>query len=368
MALSLQIECIVRSPSPSPKTRATTAPLKMRRMAPSAHSLERPTPTPTLQRDSKATCSVSIQGATFEVPRAFIRQMAPEKRPHSQSHGAGESRENPIYFQGPTIPQFRSLIHAFGLYPAIDINRLSLDQALSIWELAHVYGISSLISWSAQTMSLLFVATANSPLRTSSNEAFLRALRLAILYHLPEVCNAIQVKWMTRLVWRELSPIPAILFADKYNFRHLLGHAYYVYMTELGTRLNERGRFLKDTTSPLNRSQRVHILAGHLSLSNYWKHLRLTPPPIPEHPTCKLHKQCCAAWKMRWAAACSRPCRESVPEMDVLRRLRAIEEELKQDSILHSCLTPECRIGALGSIAQKRSDIANNLHHHFDLS
>lgn len=213
-------------------------------------------------------------------------------------------------------------------------------------------------------MVSLFVP-ADTPLRTASNETFLRALRLAILYRRPDISSSIQVKWLTRILWHELSPLPAILFADKYDFRSLLSHAYYTHMVDLGGRLTNSA-FLADSSSILNRRQKTHILAGHLSLSTYWKRLRMTPPSFQQAPQCNLHRQCCAAWKMRWSVACSRPC--AISDADVLRRLRCIEDVLKEDVLLKVCLAPQCRTSALESISRKRTEISNHLHHHFDLS
>ncbi|KAG2010023.1 hypothetical protein CC2G_012880 [Coprinopsis cinerea AmutBmut pab1-1] len=282
-----------------------------------------------------------------------------------QPPGVGASRDKPIYLRGPTITQFRHLLYASTVYPAIDLNSLSLEQVLSIAEWAFNFGLTHLKTWSQKAMSSLFIPAANSPLRTASNDIFFRALRLASLYRLPEVSSAVQVKWITRILWHELSPVPAIILADRCDFRSLLSHAYYTHMVELGVRLTE-SNFISDPSSILTRKHRTHLLAGYHSLSAYWKHLRISPPPFEQAPQCKLHRQCCAAWKMRWSVACSRPC--SIPEMDVLRRLRFVEDLLKEDMLVEVCLASGCRALALDSISKKRTDISNNLHHHFDLA
>ncbi|TFK24952.1 hypothetical protein FA15DRAFT_382106 [Coprinopsis marcescibilis] len=212
-------------------------------------------------------------------------------------------------------------------------------------------------------MASLLVPKANSPLRTASNVEFLRAMRLAVVHRRHDISGSIQTKWLTRILWHELSPMPAILFADRHEFRGLLSHAYYTHMVELGDRL-DRGIY-SDESSPLNRRQKTHLLAGHHSISTYWKHLRVTPPSFPKGPRCKLHKQCTAAWTMRWSVACSRPC--SIAGTDVLRRLRLVEDTLRVDTLLQVCLAPECLVSALNSISQKRMEISNGLHHHFDL-
>jgi 2-succinyl-5-enolpyruvyl-6-hydroxy-3-cyclohexene-1-carboxylate synthase len=56
-----------------------------------------------------------------------------------------------------------------------------------------------------------------------------------------------------------------------------------------------------------------------------------------------------------------------IPEYDVFKRLKVVEDFLKEDELLEVCLSPGCRSSALGAISKLRTHISNTLHHHFDL-
>ena len=79
---------------------------------------------------------------------------------------------------------------------------------------------------------------------------------------------------------------------------------------------------------------------------------------------------------MRWmVASASRPNKPKsdsaslgvIPDYDVFKRLRVVEDFLKEDELLEVCLSPGCRSSALGTISKLRTHISNTLHHHFDL-
>ncbi|KAH6912819.1 hypothetical protein BKA70DRAFT_776712 [Coprinopsis sp. MPI-PUGE-AT-0042] len=223
-------------------------------------------------------------------------------------------------------------------------------------------------------MATLFIRTVNSPLRNTPNEVFLRAIGLAIAYHRPDIFAAIQLKWLTRILWHEVSPIPALLFAEKLGLLGFLGHTYYIHLMDLvqSGRLQDPPPLFPDFLdhptngqSPLKRHHATHLLAGYHSLGTYWKVLCQNPLPVHKAPHCAQHRQCCAVWQERWAVTCSQPC--SISEVDILRRLQSVEEVLRADAVLLESLTPRCRMNALDSISEQRTHVSNNLYHHFDL-
>jgi hypothetical protein len=256
------------------------------------------------------------------------------------------------------------------------MNRYPLEQILCISEQAHFFGISHLKTWSSQCMATLFIRTVNSPLRNAPNEVFVRAIGLAIAYRRPDIFAAIQAKWLTRILWHEVSPIPALLFAEKLGLLGFLGHAYYVHLMDLvrSGRLHHRPTFFPDLAdydghSPLKRHHATHLLAGYYSLTTYWKSLCQTALPVQKAPHCPQHQRCSAIWRTRWAVACSSSSNQhcSIPEVDILKRLQLVEDVLREDAVLVESLTPRCRMNALETISEQRTHISNNLYHHFDL-
>lgn len=254
-----------------------------------------------------------------------------------------------------------------------DMNRYSLEQILCIAEQALSFEISHLKRWSVQSMATLFMRTVHSPLRNAPNEVFVRALGLAIAYRRQDIFAAIQMKWLTRILWHEVSPLPGLLFAEKMGLLVFLGHAYYVLLIDLLQSGNlQVSHTFADTVDhititdpPLERHHTTHLLAGYHSLSTYWRNLCQTPPPFHKPFECEQHQYCSAVWQERWVAACNQPC--SIPEEDVLKRLQFVEEILRIDEVLLDGLSHSCRMAALLTLSEQRTHISNNLYHHFDL-
>ncbi|TFK34740.1 hypothetical protein BDQ12DRAFT_635964 [Crucibulum laeve] len=303
-----------------------------------------------------------VEKSHFEVPIAFFAQMPPEI--HNLigfTSGRGLVVEEPLVFSGHTVDQFRKLLWAFISYPSIELRQFTLEELLSINELAHKYYQLDVRAWAISALAGI-VNHPCSPLRTASSQLFLRVLRLAVLCNKPELSLSIQIKWITRLHWHQLSPTPAILIADIFNLRHLLSHAYYMHLVLMQSP-SKPPRFKKDPE--LTPKQNMHVQCGYYSLMSYWRHLQTTPPEFKRSAQCDNHRQCVEAWKMRWYKASSRLCPH--PEIDVLSRLRFMQDTLEADLLLGVCLTVQCRTQALASVSKKREEIANNLHHHFDL-
>lgn len=310
---------------------------------------------------------VKVQESIVMVPKSLFDQIPPEIRNSLFfSNGNGLSFHEPIHLHGPTVLQLRHLIHAFTNYPNLDIHNIPLDQLFNIAELACQYGLANIKSWVLRGVEAV-LNRGDTPLRTGPNELFIRALRIATSYNYLPLRNSIEAKWITRLYWNQLSPLPALLEADKLGLPNLQRNSYYLHMVERATMgdIVEYCRQSPSSSSPLSHEQRTHLLEGYYSFAAYWKKTSLSPPDFMPSPECVGHAQCLAAWRMRWVMACSQP--SLTPEVDVLKRLVGVETVLKGDEVLMACLDGACRMSALASISRKRTEVSRSLHHHFDL-
>lgn len=225
-----------------------------------------------------------------------------------------------------------------------------------------MYCSNALKTWAMDGITTL-VTSHDTPLRTAPVEIFIRMLRLSLIYHRHDLSISIQNKWITRIHWHELSPVPAILMADMHDLQYLLSHALYVHMVNMAPRIIAGQRIDRD--SLLTRKQNLHIFCGYNSLVAYWRHLRRESPTFASDASCESHGLCLAAWEQKWFEVMKRPM--EYPQVDVLNRLWFVERVLAEDRFLKSCMTGGCMRRALESLPQKRADVSNNLHHHFDL-
>ena len=203
----------------------------------------------------------------------------------------------------------------------------------------------------------------HSPLWSTSDKFFVRMMKLALRMRSLDLVGTIQTTWAGRMHTGGLSPVWAILFADMYGLRDLLGHACYAYLMGVhaklkrGENFNERGM--------LQPRQVFYIRAGYHSLRTYWDQNARHPPDFEQSPDCTLHEQCVRVWKLRWAAFLDRPW--LFPDVDVLNRLGVMLERLKADMVLDFCLSSPCKTSALSALAKKRDLVSRQLHHHFDI-
>ncbi|KAF9013123.1 hypothetical protein BDQ17DRAFT_1419303 [Cyathus striatus] len=306
---------------------------------------------------------VKVQDIVFKLPYSFFEQMPIEIREAIFQHNRGISLDDPAVLEGPTVDQFKTLLWAHFTYPSLSLKSLTLDRLLTIAELSYRYRLKHLMAWAIHGLAFVTHHT-DTPFRSAPSEAFVRMLNIAIKYHQKELSTAIQNKWMTRIHWQEVSPIPAILLADAYNLRTLLTHAYYVYLVLMEPRIAKSLRI--DIECPLSPKQIKHVYCGYYSLRAYWWNLRRTAPEFIRSEECsELHSQCIEVWRRRWAVAGSRAYPSS--DINILSRLMSIQQTLEADMLLSVCMTVQCREQAIASISKKRQEIVDNLHHHFDL-
>jgi hypothetical protein len=207
------------------------------------------------------------------------------------------------------------------------------------------------------------VSSPDSVLRTAASETFVRLMRLALLYRDGDLSPSIQSKWLTRIHWHDLPPTPALVVADAYDLRHLLCHAYYVHLVNVSPRI-VRSQSIS-AGSPLTPTQNLHVFCGYHSLLACWRQLQESAPLFTPVHKCVTHSRCLIAWNARWALETGRE--TTLSPVDVLCRLLVMERNLEADGVLRECMHEGCRLEALETIAKKRAEISDNLHHHFDL-
>jgi hypothetical protein len=196
------------------------------------------------------------------------------------------------------------------------------------------------------------------------SSTFVRLLRFATNRNEKQLRREIQGKWISRLESNNLSPIPAILIADELNNRELLGRALYAYLLVVEPSISKSQRI--DIDSPLSHQLNLHIFSGYYALQAYWKDLRDHPPEFQQAEGCTAHTDCLTTWRPRWSTAVvRRPF--GISDIDILSRLRFVEELLRADPLCRTYMVENCRESALGAVSQKRNGLALNMHHIFDL-
>ncbi|KDR83072.1 hypothetical protein GALMADRAFT_1349243 [Galerina marginata CBS 339.88] len=306
---------------------------------------------------------VRVEDRLFKVHERFFLQMPPDMPTFTTFRaGRGSTPEKPILIGGHSSAQFQQLLTAFDSYPSLDPRALTLDHILTIGELSCNYHMHDLARWFLPVFYNL-VTSHDTPLRKSSNCIFIRMMKLAMVYRQLDLLISITAKWVSRLYWRELDPLSAVLFADVYGMRDLLGHACYVYLMSAERRIRDSQEI--DPKGLLSPRQKTNILSGYYSLGAYWKHLRRTPLEFTPAPECQEHSRCVAVWKVRWAAAMEKEC--PLADADVLARLVFVEQCLRDDMLLGVCLSFGCKVSALKAVSAKRDWVSKQLHHYFDL-
>ena len=245
----------------------------------------------------------------------------------------------------------------------MDVNAFTLDHLLTIGELSVHYGLRDLSQWFLPTFRDLIVGP-HTPLRAMPNYVYVRMMKLVLQMKSVHLIGVLQASWANRIHTSELTPISALLFADMYGLRDLLGHACYAYLMSVYP-LVERGACF-DERSFLNPRQKRYIQAGYHSLRAYWQLCGRDPPQFERNPDCILHAQCVDVWKQRWFFFLKRA-NDRLPEADVLNKLGLMLQLLAGDALLSVGLFSSCREAALKEVTRKRDRVSHQLHHHFDV-
>ncbi|KAG7088054.1 hypothetical protein E1B28_012087 [Marasmius oreades] len=276
----------------------------------------------------------------------------------------GSAPSDPIRLSGHNVEQFRDLLWAAQLEPLPDPQSTPLPRLLSVAELSFKYQLKSLSRWSMEGLRRLASNPTSTKIRYAPDISLGRLLKLSILYQQSDLSTRLQEQWLTRVYRQELSPFAAITVGDKCGLPQFVGHAMYIHMVDMASRIADSERI--DLGSPLTHSQNLHIFCGYYSLRAYWRQLSQCPPSYSHSPECRYPSKCSAAWIRRWKA-CSSSELSAHPDVDVQRKLLELQRRLSPDLVLRESMPAGCRAGALNTVTQKRNEVSNNLHHHFDI-
>ena len=168
---------------------------------------------------------------------------------------------------------------------------------------------------------------------------------------------------MSRMLWGQLFPRPALIFADFFGLQRLLGHACYQFVLLTESRI--ANGLPIDEQNLLCPRQLTYIRAGYHSLKAYWHQISRTPVFLDRSPECRCHTRCVKLWGQQWVIRAG--AKTAVSELDVLNRLTHLEKNLSRDELLMTGMDTGCLALGLRAIALKREHTAQELHHLFDL-
>jgi hypothetical protein len=164
-----------------------------------------------------------------------------------------------------------------------------------IAEITNKYHFVTLEGWAVEAIHRVLSGVHGPPVfALNTSDRLSRVLEISIICNHIRLRDSVVAQWTSRILRRELEPAPALVVADKYNLRMLLGVAYYIQLMEVGT------SFSKD--NKLNREQRIRLMSGHWSLVNLWDELRVTSPKFEKGANgCVYHNAgCVSIWAAKW--------------------------------------------------------------------
>jgi hypothetical protein len=146
-----------------------------------------------------------------------------------------------------------------------------IDGLVKIAEITNKYHFGSLEGWAIEAIYKVLSGKYGEPLQPlKTSDRLARVLEASILCGHNLLRDLVSDQWTASIITRELDAAPALLIADKYDLRMLLGCAYYMQLMMIGTNFSRE--------DGLSRDQRIRLISGHLSLVNLWERLRITPP------------------------------------------------------------------------------------------
>jgi len=171
----------------------------------------------------------------------------------------------------------------------------------------------------------------------------------------PLILDCLVKRWVKSLRDRLISPIPAILTAEKHRLKTLQGEAYYSYMLQIESTVDpENGVTTLDSDSRLGANQFRRLLTGSWSLRAYWQRLAVSAPfssRIPEEQR--------QIWEEAWLAAATSARVVAVPSCDVLGILDVMKAVLTERSYA-------CKSEVMDSLETIRDHVVAHLCAHFD--
>ncbi|KAF5381189.1 hypothetical protein D9757_007893 [Collybiopsis confluens] len=238
----------------------------------------------------------------------------------------------------------------------IDFRLLSLDRLLNIAEMAHKFSFPSFESWAihqicrilrcsprlgkagtsstASSATLISTSPGNKPeidneeplaSLDETDAIYARLLSIALTSDHSSLLHYLVQKLVTKVLWYNQIPGVSLVRMLERNRHHpalatLLGVVYYrilidmpqVWDTNLdGYRCMESSQPIFEPT--INVERRMQFLAAHHKLTQKWKDICSSPPPLPSSTTSttssgrrplRPHTGCNDAWRCLWRTAC----------------------------------------------------------------
>ncbi|KIM80964.1 hypothetical protein PILCRDRAFT_89277 [Piloderma croceum F 1598] len=273
-------------------------------------------------------CIILVEETLFKVHKAFLSRDSSTFEgmfsvPQGDSNVDGGSDQQPITLRGDTVEQFRSLVFILYALPH-QIEALLLDKVtrfpelLTIAEITHKYHFAELGSWAVQTVESVFCQT------TVSQIYHERLLRLATVTNDTRLYETFVSTLIERLMDGTLAPTETLIMADRLQIHNLQGVAYYAQLLAL----EKNNGILFPPGCPLNRDQRVRLLAGYMSLAKRWDYLRDNPLDDPS-PTCSVHMNCRNCWDKQWRSHVNAPQVTQHSAVDILGKLQVMQTLLQ---------------------------------------
>ncbi|KAI0648190.1 hypothetical protein C8Q79DRAFT_954211 [Trametes meyenii] len=362
-----------------------------------------------------ADCAIRVEDTLFRVHRYFLgRDNSAFQHMYSMPgqgltwhNMEGCSDNNPIRLYGESAERFRALLSViYDLPPqlqAYNTPAADMDRLLAICEMTNKYHFASIETWAVDALYSAVSGLHGPPrqpyhLAHCSSVWMKRLLEVALLCGHAKLLEFVAANWVDRLLARDLRPVHALEIAARSGNKHLAGYAYYVQLLEMGpefdpgvvedgkayararlahyaaatggaaaapnTNANNEPRI--GTPAVLTREQKQRLLSGHWSLCRLWERLRTTPPKFERPDGCTYHQHgCLSTWAQAWRDVGKSEATLRLQTVDVLGRLKAMEEQLFVHADVSVALSPQCKRAAMVALRTMVNEVKGGLAAHF---
>ncbi|PCH40238.1 hypothetical protein WOLCODRAFT_136741 [Wolfiporia cocos MD-104 SS10] len=358
----------------------------------------------------RAMCVIRVEDTLFKVPKYLLahdssafEHMFALPAPGNGDSEAGSSQEglsddNPIHLCGESAEQFRLLLSILRAppYEVAAYNTASADipKLLSIALITNKYHFEKTTEWAIDAVYSVVTGEYGDPapcgdLSKLSSATLARIAAVALACGHTRLVYYVVQRWADRIQARELSPRPAMAFADEHGLSTLRGVAYYVQLMDCGLEIGQTTTpsYLDpasppsatpsgstcgaedtedDAHMPLTPKQHLRLLSGYRRLTMLWHRLQHAPPKFAQPGPCTYHVQgCVSTFEAVWSeAAMSARC-AALELADVLGRLRCAEEMLNTSIDIAVALSPACKREAMLAVRRLVQEVQDSLHEHF---
>ncbi|KAJ3501389.1 hypothetical protein NLJ89_g9359 [Agrocybe chaxingu] len=299
--------------------------------------------------DRPAIRFVRVEDRLIKVPEGLFMQMSGRIRDSlGFTSGGGSTPERPIFLRGHTSDQFKELLSAYNAYPSLDKRTMTLDDVLTIGELAMGYemGIFSRVVPPALADARL------GPQHAPADCGFACLPAHAAARVLPRSMEGLHVHHREVDLSLALAPVAAHPGHPVRGcaWDSTLAQPRLLHVPPRRPKAPGDWEEHKRERGSQSAAGDVHQVGVSLA-ENDLEQTSAQRARVPDLG--------------RWKAFAHAPC--SVPDVDVLKRLSFMEKSLREDVVLDRCMAPSCKALALGAIKRRRNQMAEELHHHFDL-